>query len=149
MSFPSRRTSHLKDTILRCLCSVCLRPYLCEFLLPYSLCVVRLAGPTVRIELEETACWSLDWANSETIAVGTTSGDCVSCSKEPALTVVAMTWRINRHNRCVQHRRSASRSRARISVCGSCDWYPSNSLHRCTPISDSCPCLDTRPTLFL
>ncbi|KAG2154101.1 hypothetical protein DEU56DRAFT_773050 [Suillus clintonianus] len=35
---------------------------------------VHLPEPLLRIELEETSCWSLDWANSETIAVGCTNG---------------------------------------------------------------------------
>ncbi|KAG2150679.1 uncharacterized protein EDB93DRAFT_1083923 [Suillus bovinus] len=35
---------------------------------------VHLPEPLIRIELEETCCWSLDWANSETIAVGCTNG---------------------------------------------------------------------------
>ncbi|KAG1782384.1 hypothetical protein EV702DRAFT_378896 [Suillus placidus] len=35
---------------------------------------VHLPDPLLRIELEETSCWSLDWANSETIAVGCTNG---------------------------------------------------------------------------
>ncbi|KAF8967306.1 hypothetical protein BDZ97DRAFT_1903428 [Flammula alnicola] len=35
---------------------------------------VKLPHPILRIELEETSCWSLDWANSEVIAIGTTSG---------------------------------------------------------------------------
>jgi transcription factor C subunit 6 len=35
---------------------------------------VRLPEPLLRIELEETSCWSLDWANSEIIAVGCTNG---------------------------------------------------------------------------
>ncbi|KAG1905767.1 uncharacterized protein F5891DRAFT_625533 [Suillus fuscotomentosus] len=35
---------------------------------------VHIPEPLLRIELEETSCWSLDWANSETIAVGCTNG---------------------------------------------------------------------------
>ncbi|KAG1890874.1 hypothetical protein F4604DRAFT_1567577 [Suillus subluteus] len=35
---------------------------------------VHLPEPLLRIELEETSCWSLDWANSEIIAVGCTNG---------------------------------------------------------------------------
>lgn len=35
---------------------------------------VHLPEPLLRIELEDTSCWSLDWANSETIAVGCTNG---------------------------------------------------------------------------
>ncbi|KAG2106769.1 uncharacterized protein F5147DRAFT_699964 [Suillus discolor] len=35
---------------------------------------VHIPEPLLRIELEETCCWSLDWANSETIAVGCTNG---------------------------------------------------------------------------
>ncbi|KAH7924733.1 hypothetical protein BV22DRAFT_1195685 [Leucogyrophana mollusca] len=35
---------------------------------------VRLPEPLLRIELEETSCWTLDWANSEVIAVGCTNG---------------------------------------------------------------------------
>ncbi|KAF8495375.1 hypothetical protein JB92DRAFT_2993071 [Gautieria morchelliformis] len=34
---------------------------------------VRLS-PSLRIELEDTMCWSMDWANSEVIAVGCTNG---------------------------------------------------------------------------
>ncbi|PPQ65649.1 hypothetical protein CVT24_011803 [Panaeolus cyanescens] len=30
--------------------------------------------PILRIELEETSCWTFDWANSEVIAIGTTNG---------------------------------------------------------------------------
>ncbi|KAF5357771.1 hypothetical protein D9756_001159 [Leucocoprinus leucothites] len=39
-----------------------------------SLVYVKLPQPALRIELEETSCWSLDWANSEVIAIGTTNG---------------------------------------------------------------------------
>ncbi|KAF8550445.1 hypothetical protein OG21DRAFT_1446590 [Imleria badia] len=35
---------------------------------------VRLPEPVLRIEHEGTSCWSLDWANSEVIAVGLTNG---------------------------------------------------------------------------
>ncbi|KAI0929118.1 hypothetical protein AcW1_006148 [Taiwanofungus camphoratus] len=35
---------------------------------------VKLLKPLIRIELEETSCWALDWANSEVIAVGCTNG---------------------------------------------------------------------------
>ncbi|TFK36417.1 hypothetical protein BDQ12DRAFT_686864 [Crucibulum laeve] len=35
---------------------------------------IKLPEPLVRIELEETACWTIDWANSELLAVGTTNG---------------------------------------------------------------------------
>ncbi|KAG6911400.1 hypothetical protein DXG01_016497 [Tephrocybe rancida] len=35
---------------------------------------VKLPEPLVRIELEETNCWTFDWANSEQIAIGTTNG---------------------------------------------------------------------------
>ncbi|KAI6161423.1 hypothetical protein EDD17DRAFT_1587403 [Pisolithus thermaeus] len=34
---------------------------------------VKLPEPTLRIELENTSCWSLDWANSEVLAVGCTN----------------------------------------------------------------------------
>lgn len=36
--------------------------------------IVKLPEPLLRIELEETVCWTLDWANSEVLAVGTTNG---------------------------------------------------------------------------
>ncbi|KIK97454.1 hypothetical protein PAXRUDRAFT_10176 [Paxillus rubicundulus Ve08.2h10] len=36
---------------------------------------VKLSEPALRIELEGTSCWSLDWANSEVIAVGLTNGE--------------------------------------------------------------------------
>ena len=36
--------------------------------------LVKLPHPILRIELEETSCWSFDWANSELIAIGTTNG---------------------------------------------------------------------------
>ncbi|XP_006457753.1 hypothetical protein AGABI2DRAFT_114796 [Agaricus bisporus var. bisporus H97] len=35
---------------------------------------VKVSEPLVRISLEETSCWSLDWANSEMVAIGTTNG---------------------------------------------------------------------------
>ncbi|KAH7889341.1 hypothetical protein F5I97DRAFT_1993652 [Phlebopus sp. FC_14] len=35
---------------------------------------VKLREPDLRIELEGTSCWSIDWANSEVIAVGCTDG---------------------------------------------------------------------------
>ncbi|KAI0672794.1 hypothetical protein C8Q78DRAFT_1077122 [Trametes maxima] len=35
---------------------------------------VKLSKPLLRIELEETMCWCFDWANSEVVAVGTTTG---------------------------------------------------------------------------
>jgi transcription factor C subunit 6 len=38
--------------------------------------LVKLPHPILRIELEETFCWSFDWANSELIAIGTTNGRC-------------------------------------------------------------------------
>ncbi|TFK17192.1 hypothetical protein FA15DRAFT_761163 [Coprinopsis marcescibilis] len=36
--------------------------------------LVHLTDPILRIEHAETACWSFDWANSERVAIGTTSG---------------------------------------------------------------------------
>ncbi len=36
---------------------------------------VKLAEPLLRIELEETSCWSFDWANSEVVAIGCTNGN--------------------------------------------------------------------------
>ncbi|KAI0034530.1 hypothetical protein K488DRAFT_45316 [Vararia minispora EC-137] len=35
---------------------------------------IHLGEPAVRIELEDTACWSLDWASSEVLAIGCTNG---------------------------------------------------------------------------
>ncbi|KAI6047829.1 hypothetical protein EDC04DRAFT_2875993 [Pisolithus marmoratus] len=35
---------------------------------------VKLPEPTLRIELDNTSCWSLDWANSEVLAIGCTNG---------------------------------------------------------------------------
>jgi transcription factor C subunit 6 len=40
--------------------------------------LVKLPHPILRIELEETSCWSFNWANSELIAIGTTNGT-LSC----------------------------------------------------------------------
>ncbi|KAI0665265.1 hypothetical protein C8Q70DRAFT_903986 [Cubamyces menziesii] len=36
--------------------------------------LVKLTEPLLRIELEETACWAFDWANSDVVAVGCTNG---------------------------------------------------------------------------
>lgn len=36
---------------------------------------VRLPDPVLRIEMEETCCWSIDWANSEVVAIGMTNGE--------------------------------------------------------------------------
>ena len=35
---------------------------------------VKISEPLLRIELEETMCWTLEWANSEVMAVGCTNG---------------------------------------------------------------------------
>ncbi|VDB82779.1 unnamed protein product [Peniophora sp. CBMAI 1063] len=35
---------------------------------------VHLGEPAIRIEIEGTSCWSVDWANSEVVAVGCTNG---------------------------------------------------------------------------
>ncbi len=35
---------------------------------------VKPTKPLLRIELEETCCWSFDWGNSETVAIGCTNG---------------------------------------------------------------------------
>ncbi|KAI0797510.1 hypothetical protein C8Q75DRAFT_738495 [Abortiporus biennis] len=35
---------------------------------------VKLSEPLLRFELEDAACWSMSWANSEVIAVGCTNG---------------------------------------------------------------------------
>ncbi|KAI9065456.1 hypothetical protein FKP32DRAFT_1624196 [Trametes sanguinea] len=37
--------------------------------------IVKLPEPLLRIELEETSCWSFDWANSEVVAIGCTNGN--------------------------------------------------------------------------
>lgn len=37
--------------------------------------VVRLAEPLLRIEMEETCCWSIDWANSDVVGIGMTNGE--------------------------------------------------------------------------
>ena len=39
-----------------------------------NLDIVKVSEPLLRIELPETSCWSLDWANSEVLAVGCTNG---------------------------------------------------------------------------
>ncbi|PIL24356.1 hypothetical protein GSI_14109 [Ganoderma sinense ZZ0214-1] len=36
---------------------------------------VKPTKPLLRIELEETCCWSFDWANSEVVAIGCTNGN--------------------------------------------------------------------------
>ncbi|KDR73824.1 hypothetical protein GALMADRAFT_72049 [Galerina marginata CBS 339.88] len=41
--------------------------------------------PILRIELEETLCWTFDWANSELIAIGTTNGIIAVYNIGPAL----------------------------------------------------------------
>ncbi|RXW16627.1 hypothetical protein EST38_g9226 [Candolleomyces aberdarensis] len=48
-----------------------------EYLPESQACVfnaVKLPNPLLRIELDETSCWSFDWANSERVAIGTTNG---------------------------------------------------------------------------
>lgn len=42
---------------------------------------VKVAEPLLRVELENAACWSLDWANSEVLAVGCSNGELVSQCK--------------------------------------------------------------------
>jgi hypothetical protein len=46
---------------------------------------VKLSEPIIRIELPETCCWSLDWANSEVIAIGTTTGVVAVYNLAPSL----------------------------------------------------------------
>ncbi|PPQ78436.1 hypothetical protein CVT25_011881 [Psilocybe cyanescens] len=46
---------------------------------------VRLPHPILRIELEETCCWTFDWANSEVIAIGMTNGVITVYNIGPAL----------------------------------------------------------------
>ncbi|KAJ7600867.1 WD40-repeat-containing domain protein [Mycena floridula] len=46
---------------------------------------VHLPEPVLRIELDETACWSFDWANSELVAIGTTNGILAVYNLGPAL----------------------------------------------------------------
>ena len=36
--------------------------------------IVKLPDPILRIELEDSCCWSFDWGNSEVVAIGTTTG---------------------------------------------------------------------------
>ncbi|GJE90687.1 hypothetical protein PsYK624_068310 [Phanerochaete sordida] len=36
---------------------------------------VKISEPLLRIALEDTVCWSLDWANSEVLAIGCTNGN--------------------------------------------------------------------------
>jgi hypothetical protein len=48
--------------------------------------VVKIPEPLLRIDLEETACWSFDWANSELVAIGTTHGTLFSVGKRYSLT---------------------------------------------------------------
>ena len=36
--------------------------------------ILLVKHPILRIELEETSCWSFNWPNSELIAIGTTNG---------------------------------------------------------------------------
>ncbi|OCH93813.1 hypothetical protein OBBRIDRAFT_817558 [Obba rivulosa] len=45
-----------------------------EATLPEGPVYVRVAEPLIRIEVEGTTCYTLDWANSEVIAVGCTNG---------------------------------------------------------------------------
>lgn len=49
-----------------------------SFVAPFEfsmLLLVRLPRPILRIDIEATSCWSLDWANSALIAIGTTNGE--------------------------------------------------------------------------
>ena len=36
--------------------------------------IVHLGEPAIRIDIEGAACWSLDWGNSELIAIGCSNG---------------------------------------------------------------------------
>lgn len=46
--------------------------------------------PLLRIELEETCCWSFDWANSEVVAVGCTNGTYYSKYAAPIYNVLTV-----------------------------------------------------------
>ena len=49
--------------------------------------ILLVKHPILRIELEETSCWSFNWANSELIAIRTTKGT-------PFLRVIGMRLQI-------------------------------------------------------
>lgn len=42
----------------------------------HVLSILVKVQPLVRVEMEGSACWSLDWANSELLCVSTTHGAC-------------------------------------------------------------------------
>ncbi|PCH37809.1 hypothetical protein WOLCODRAFT_95877 [Wolfiporia cocos MD-104 SS10] len=46
---------------------------------------VQVAEPLLRLELEETLCWAIDWANSDVMAVGCTNGSIAVCNVGKAL----------------------------------------------------------------
>ena len=45
----------------------------CFILITHNISV-KLHKPHMRVELEDTSCFAIDWANSEQIAVGCTNG---------------------------------------------------------------------------
>ena len=75
MLFLIHRTWYLMNMISPILFVVYLILLLSK-LLKIHACIlpVKMPHPILRIELEETSCWSFDWANSELIAIGTTNG---------------------------------------------------------------------------
>lgn len=49
---------------------------------------VKIPQPLLRIELDETNCWTFDWANSELIAIGTTNGTIAVYDIGPSLKAI-------------------------------------------------------------
>lgn len=82
---PSPQTLHPRTTIHHSLCIVgamisCFISSESQRPLAFP---VQIPEPLLRIELEETSCWTFDWANSELIAIGTTNGDSISLRFQP------------------------------------------------------------------
>ncbi|KAF8650654.1 hypothetical protein AX16_005134 [Volvariella volvacea WC 439] len=104
---------------------------------------VKLPEPLIRIELEETCCWALDWANSEILAVGTTHDTIAVFNVSPhlnaftspgplflslQLTYIALSYLITKHSN-KNH-----------------PYHPSYTLHNRASISHLSSLVDQSPT---
>ncbi|KAF9014294.1 hypothetical protein BDQ17DRAFT_1386722 [Cyathus striatus] len=71
-----------------------------------------MSGPLIRIDLEDTSCWTFDWANSEVTAIGTTndiiavynlSAALKSCtSSTPTITNLLPTYYLTIHQSAIR-----------------------------------------------
>lgn len=111
-------------------------------------CQVKTSEPLLRLELDETCCWAMDWANSEVIAVGCTNG--TSQPFGPYFSPMAFAGNIAIYDvgKAIKGGQKSSKQHCSLMWLGfllmiviRCLSY---SLYYGASICDSSPCLDPR-----